>query len=85
MQQRGGLRQPGLCAVRVPLVQALLGQVLQGGDGDLGRALALPDLQRGGMPVGRLPGRPRLRSTQPLKFTARPAKRGPPRRSTSSV
>ena len=52
-QQRLRLRQPRLRGVRVAGLQALLGEILQGGDGDLRGALALRHLQRLGVAVER--------------------------------
>ena len=54
LQDRQRLRQPRLRPLRIAGVQALLGQILQGGDGDLRGSLALRHLQRLGVVVERL-------------------------------
>ena len=53
LQQRQCLRQLRLRAVVVAGLQALLGEILQGGDGDLRGALPARHLQRLGMAVER--------------------------------
>ena len=76
LQQRRGLRQPGLRAVRIAGLELLLGEVLQRGDGDVRGSLALPDLERLVVMVERL--RPGAQVTQyPAGEVDRPA--GEPR------
>ena len=86
VQQPRGLASRAAAPSGSPCVQAQLGEVLQGGDRELRGALPR---RRARAPrgAGRAPRcvAPRLRSTQPAKFTARPANRGTWRRSTSAV
>ena len=74
-QQVAGLRQPGGGAVRVAVLHALLGVVLERGDSDLRGAVPAADLQGRRVQVGRL--RPGTQAAQHPAGEVHPAPREP--------